>query len=167
MENIAVHMRVSGVAVTNEDVSSRRTAASSLGGKWGKETTVGNILAKSAEVAEALGGDGIPSVALGNEVQAAIQKKSEAFLYEERPLEVGVCAGMAVVSIISDQPQGFGWTAPDVYAAALWCALSFQPVLEDGRREKLRDEVLRAARDWAGGQRKKLANGTPFPIPLY
>ncbi|KIY16316.1 GTPase-associated system all-helical protein GASH [Pseudomonas amygdali] len=166
MENIAVHMRVSGVAVTNEDVSSRRTAASSLGGKWGKETTVGSILAKSAEVAEALGGDGIPSVALGNEVQAAIQKKSEAFLYEERPLEVGVCAGMAVVSIISDQPQGVGWTTPDVYAAALWCALSFQPVLEDGRREKLRDEVLRAARDWAGGAAEKARERHAVPDPL-
>lgn len=166
MENIAVHMRVSGVAVTNEDVSSRRTAASSLGGKWGKETSVAKILAKSAEVAEALGGDGIPSATLGNEVQAAIQKKSAAYLYEERPLEVGVCAGMAVVSMISGQPQGSGWTTADVYAMALWCALSFQPVLEDGRREKLRDEVLRTAKDWAGGAAEKARERHAVPDPL-
>ncbi|MGY4823957.1 GTPase-associated system all-helical protein GASH [Stutzerimonas chloritidismutans] len=166
MENIAVHMRVSGITVTNEDVSSRRTAASSLGGKWGKETSVTKILAKVAEVAEALGGDGIPSATLGNEVQAAIQKKSAAYLYEERPLEVGVCAGMAVVSIISGQPSGGGWTIADVYASALWSALSFQPVLEDGRREKLRDEVLRTATDWAGVSAEKARERHAVPDPL-
>jgi hypothetical protein len=166
MENIAVHMRVSGVAVTNEDVSSRRTAAASLGGKWAKETAPAKILAKAADVAGALGGDGIPSATLGAEVQAAIQKKSAAFLYEERPLEVGVCAGMAAVSIISGQPQTSGWTVVDVYATALWCALSFQPVLENERREKLRGEVLRAATDWADASAEKARERHAVPDPL-
>lgn len=166
MQNIANHMRVSGVTVTNEDVNSRRTAATSLSGKWAKETTVSKILTKAVEVVESLGGDGMPSAPLGIEVQAAIQKKSAAFLYEESPLEVGVCAGMAVVSIMNGQPNGSGWTVADIYAAALWCALSFQPVLENGRRERLREEVLCTATDWAWASAEKARERHDVPDPL-
>ncbi len=145
MENIAVHMRVSGVSVGDDDVNSRLAAANSLATTWGKETTVSKLISKAAKIAEALSGDGTPSPELGAEVQKAIQKKSSSYLYEERPLEVGVCAGMAMVSIISAAPGISGYQTADVYAAALWSAIAYQPVLDAYRRENLRREVLEAA----------------------
>ena len=148
MDNIAVHMRISGVTVSDDDVNSRRTAATSLATSWGKEKVLSKIVSKAADVAEALGGDGTPSPSLGSEIQGAIQKKSSSFLYEERPLEIGVCAGMAMISIFSGTPGNSGWNIPDVYATALWSALAYQPVLEAERREKLRREVLDAAETW-------------------
>lgn len=148
MNNIAVHMRISGVTVSDSDVESRRLAATSLASSWVKEKTVASLVSKAADVAAALGGEGEPSIALGEEIQAGIQKKSPAFLYEERPLDVGVCAGMAMVSILNTKHGSSGWSVADVYAAALWSALAYQPVLTAERRENLRREVLNAAIDW-------------------
>ena len=165
MDNIAVHMRISGVTVSDDDVNSRRTAATSLAASWGKEKTVAKIVSKAVEVAEALGGDGHPPPSLGSEIQSAIQKKSSSFLYEERPLEIGVCAGMAMVSILTSNPGNNGWTTPDVYAAALWSALAYQPVLVAERRENLRREVLKAAGDWIATAAEKARARTDVPDP--
>lgn len=165
MDKLAVHMRISGVTVSDDDVNSRRAAAASLATKWGKEKSVVNIVSKAAEVAEALGGDGNPSNALGVEIQGAIQKRSSSFLYGERPLEVGVCAGMAMVSILNGTRSSSGWTPPDVYAAALWSALAYQPVLEAERREALRREVLDVAQNWVMTAGEEARQRTAVPDP--
>jgi hypothetical protein len=145
MDNISNHMRISGVSVTDADVESRRSAATNLASNWGKVKDAATIVSKAAEVAKVLGGDGIPSRVLGDEVQGAIQKKSPAYLFEERPLDVSVCAGTAMLCILNNPPKTSFWTA-DIYAAALWSALGYQPVLEtEERRENLRREVLNAA----------------------
>lgn len=145
MDNFAVHMRICGVSVTDDDVNSRRSAAASLAGSWGKEKNVEKIISKVSNVAEVLGGNGVPPVVLGDEVQVAIQKKSSSYLYEERPFDVGVCAGMAMTSILGSNSGSSGWAIADVYAAALWSSLAFQPSLTEARRESLRLEVLNAA----------------------
>lgn len=165
MKNISLHMRISGVSVSDNDVESRRVAANSLAANWGEEDSPKKIVAKVTEIAEALGGDGTPSTALGDAVQTAVQKNAASFLHSERPLEVGVCAGMAMVSILSETPDGSGWLIADIYAAALWSALAFQPVLEDERREKLRREVLNAATDWSAISAEKARQRTEIPEP--
>lgn len=165
MNNLAVHMRISGVTVGDNDVESRRAAATSLAGSWGKEKIVATIVAKAADVAATLGGDGNSSPALGDEIQLAIQKKSPSFLYEERPLDVGVCAGMAMVSIFSAKPGNTGWLIVDVYATALWLALAYQPVLLSERRENLRREVLTAAADWSATSAQNARERDVVPDP--
>tara|TARA_R110000868_G_scaffold104536_2_gene287874 strand:+ start:2249 stop:3277 length:1029 start_codon:yes stop_codon:yes gene_type:complete len=145
MDNISVHMRISGVTVSDDDVNSRRSAATNLATSWRKERTLSKIISKAADVAEALGGDGNPSPSLGLEIQSAIQKKSSAFLYQERPLDVSVCAGMAMVSIFAESLGDSGWATADIYATALWSALGYQSVLDAERRENLRREVFIAA----------------------
>lgn len=147
MDNLAVHMRLTGLTVSNDDVDSRRAAATKLAAAWRKLSDPGQIVDKAAAIAAALGGDGTAPDALANEVEAAVQKTASAFLAAERPLEIGVCAGMAAVSIIAPAPSKNGWTIADVYANALWLALSFQPALADEKRERLRLEVLTLARE--------------------
>ena len=165
MDNIAVHMRISGVTISDDDVNSRRTAATSLATSWKKERNASKIVSKVADVAEALGGEGKPSPSLGSEIQGAIQKKSSSFLYEERPLEIGVCAGMAMVSILTASPSNDGWTVSDVYAAALWSALAYQPVLESERRENLRREVLDTAQHWVAKAAEQARERKDVPDP--
>lgn len=165
MEKIASHMRISGVSVNDADVESRRAAATSLANNWGKERTIANIVLKAADVAAALGGDGTPSAALGDEIQAAIQKKSPSFLYEERQLDVSVCAGMAMVSVLSGNVGTMGWTIPDIYATALWSALAYQPVLVAEKRENLRREVLDVATDWSAEAAHKARERSAVPNP--
>ena len=146
MDRLPVHMRITGLSVSNEDVDSRRKAITQLSTAWGKNKGASAIVAKVAEIAAALGGDGTPPAALSTEIEGAVQKHASAFLSSERPLEVGVCSGMAALSIMSTTPGTNGWTIADVYSNALWSALSFQPVLQEEKREALRSEVLDRAR---------------------
>lgn len=148
MGNLAIHMRITGLNVTNEDVNTRQLAVNELVNKWGKIPTVGEIVAKAAQIAEALGGDGVPDTSLGKEVEQAIQNHASAFLYTEKPLEVGICSGVAIIEVLStpNSSNDFGWKVADFYAAALWSALSFQAPLLEPKREALRTEVLELAR---------------------
>ena len=148
MDNLPVHMRISTLTPSNDDVDARRAAIGELSAAWGKVSDVNAILGKAGLIADALGGDGRPDHDLGTEVQGALQNHASAYLYEESPLDVGICAGMAVVSILGSTPTANGgWTIPDVFSNALWAALSFQPQLADEKREKLRREVLTEARE--------------------
>ncbi|KNY31828.1 hypothetical protein J8N08_22920 (plasmid) [Agrobacterium tumefaciens] len=146
MSDIATHMRITGLQVTNDDVDSRSAAVAALKTAWGKITATENILSKAADVASAISGDGVPSVALGTEVQTAIQKRASAFLYNERPFDVGIVASSAALGIMSDEPHLSGWVIADVWAAALWSVLGFQQPLEDPKREALRVQILETAR---------------------
>lgn len=165
MDNIAVHMRISNVSPSDDDVNSRRAAANSLVTKWKKERAVLTILSKAANIADTLGGDGRPPPDLGQEVQAAIQKRSSSYLYEERPLEISICSGMAMVSILASTQGENGWSPADIYATALWSALAYQPVLEAERRESLRQEVLDKARNRVAtsAERSRERKGVPEP----
>jgi GTPase-associated system helical domain len=147
MNMLANHMRITGLQVSNEDVDSRKAAVTSLKTTWGKIRSVDAIFAKAADVAHALGGDGTPTAELGEEVQTAVQKKASAFLYADRPLEVGIVAGVTASELLSGKPDRSGWLTIDLWAAALWSALGFQPALEDEKREALRAAVLNKARD--------------------
>lgn len=165
MENFARHMRICSVTVSDGDVNSRRMAATELAKNWAEKSTVSAIVKKAADVAKALGGDGYPSQELGEEIQNAIQMESSSYLYEERPLDVSVCAGMAMVSILGGKLGTSGWTVPDVYATALWSALSYQPTLETERRENLRRDVLDAATHWATRSSEKARERSEVPNP--
>jgi len=148
MSTLANHMRITGLQVTNDEVDSRSAAIKALRVSWGKINSADNIFLKAADVAAALGGDGIPSETLGKEVEVAVQKKASAFLYADRPLDVGIVAGMVATEIVSVAPgDSSGCFIADVWAAALWSALSFQQPLVDEKREALRMFVLQAARD--------------------
>lgn len=144
-DNIPLHLRITRLSPSNEDVDSRRKAVAHLASAWKKITNVDRIIAKAAAIASSLGGDGAPDAEFGTEVQTAVQKYASAFLYTESPLEVGVCAGMAAVGMMKSEPGTHGWTILDLYSNALWSALTFQPVLGDDKRENLRREVLERA----------------------
>lgn len=147
MENFAAHMRITGPNPGNDEVDSRKAAATDLSATWSKIKDAKQILAKASDIAHSLGGDGKPSSKLGTEVETAVQPHASAFLYEERQLDVGICAGMAVVQILAQAPTiTVGLHTPDVYAVALWSALGFQPPLGEAKRENLRQEVLTTAK---------------------
>ena len=166
MDSIPVHMRITGLTPSNQDVDSRRAAVAELSASWGKITNVNHIFDKAASIAESLGGAGTPSPSLGEEVQGVLQKHASAFLYSESPLEVGVCAGMAAVSIMKAEPGTSGWRITDVYSNALWSALTFQPSLEDVKRENLRREVLELAQSRSVKSANQARERGVVPDPL-
>ena len=165
MDNLARHMRISGVTVSDSDVESRSAAAKSLATLWRKVDDPSRIVSLVADIAGALSGNGVPSPELGERVQMSIQKKAPSFLYDERPLDVGICSGMAMVSILNGAIDNDGWTVLDVYATALWSALSYQSVLPDERRENLRLEVLEKALNYYAASSEKVRERIDVPKP--
>jgi len=165
MDNLARHMRISGVTVSDSDVESRNAAAKSLATLWRKFDDPTRIVSLAADIAGALSGNGVPSLELGAKVQTSVQKKAPSFLYDERPLDVGICSGMAMVSILNGVIDNDGWTTPDVYATALWSALSYQPILPDKRRENLRLEVLEKAVNFYAASAEKVRERIDVPGP--
>lgn len=168
-DNIPVHLRITSLTPTNEDVNSRRAAVGDLAAAWGKFKDIDVIATKVATIAGSLGGNGSPSADLGTEIQTAVQKRgASAFLYSEMPLEVGICAGMAAVAIMKPEPGDRGWTVVDVYSNALWSALAFQPVLGDVKREDLRREVLDRAqkRSLCSAEKARERSEVAEPIEL-
>ena len=141
-DNIPVHLRITKLTPSNDDVDTFRAAVSDLATAWNKLRPLDALVAKAVAIAESLGAGGEPSVEFGTEVQTIVQKRASAFLYADNPLEVGICAGMAVVLMLKVEPGTHGWTTMDVYSNALWSALAFQPVLKEEKRENLRREVL-------------------------
>lgn len=163
MDNLPVHMRITSLTPTNEDVDARRAAIRKLSTTWGKISEIGKILSKAEMIAGSLGGDGQPHKDLGVEVQEVLQKHASAFLYTESPLDVAVCAGVATLSILGGDPGTSGWTIADVYSNALWSALAFQPVLSEEKREKLRREVLDLAQKRSQLSAEKARDRIPVP----
>lgn len=145
MENLAVHMRITGLQVSNDDVDTRRSAISDLSAEWQKGRSIDLSLATATGLAQALHGDA-PPASLGAEVQTAVQKYASAFLYEKSRFEVGIVAGMAFIEIAKARPAPTNeWTTAEVLAAAVWSALSYQQPLAQTKRESLRSEALKAA----------------------
>lgn len=163
MDNLPVHIRITSLTPTNEDVDARRAAIGELSSAWGKITDLGEILSKAEMIADSLGGDGQPYEDLGLEVQQALQKHASAFLYTESPLDVGVCAGAAALSILGSSPGTGGWTTTDAYSNILWSALAFQPTLTEEKREKLRCEVLDRAQQRSRSAADKARERTVVP----
>lgn len=145
MKNIALHMRISTLQPTDDEVNSRRDAAATLSTKWGKAKAVVAILERAQSIADALVSD-VPPAELAAEVEAAIQDHSSAFLASERPFDVGICAAAAAVGLLDGKPNVDGYSVADVLATALWSALAFQPPLQDSKREGLRASLLNTAR---------------------
>lgn len=163
MENMSLHMRISGINVTDADVSSRIAVATSLKSKWIKEKNLESVITNAVEIAKALGGGVIPPPKLGAEVEAAIRKKSPSYLLVERPLDIGICAGMAIVSLLDSSRSTIKSMVAETYGLALWSTLSYQPVLDDERREKLRCEVLNAASSWSRKSAEKARERIDVP----
>lgn len=146
--NLALHMRISALQPTDDEVNSRKNAAMALCAAWGKAKTFDVVVARAEAVAASLTLDA-PPADIATEVEAAIQAHASAFLASDRPFDVGICSAAAALSMFESKPSVDGFSVVDILATALWSALAFQPQLQDSKREALRAEVLAATRDRA------------------
>lgn len=145
MKNLALHMRISTLSPTDDEVDSRRAAGAALADTWAKAKGTAAAIGRAEQVAAALFCDSPPAT-LAEEVQAAVQTHSSSFLVSDRPMEVGICAAVAVNGILETKLNADGFSQTDIFATALWSALSFQPALQDAKREAMRVEILEKVR---------------------
>lgn len=141
MKSLALHMRISTLSPTDDEVDSRREAGIALASAWAKPKGTTAAIERAQQVAAALWCD-LPPPSLAAEVEAAIQVHSSSFLASARPFEVGICAAVAVSGMLDSKINVDGFSQTDIFATALWSALSFQPPLRDAKREAMRVEIL-------------------------
>lgn len=141
MKSLALHMRISTLSPTDDEVDSRREAGTALASAWTKPKGTAAAIERAQQVAAALWCDSPPST-LAAEVEAAVQVHSSSFLASSRPFEVGICAAVAVSGMLDSKVNVEGFSQVDVFATALWSALSFQPQVQDAKREAMRVEIL-------------------------
>lgn len=146
MNKLPVYMRIVGTNVSDGDVSSRQAAIEALTSAWRDLSTHKSLLEKAGQIAQAVSGDGGAPLALATEVEAAIQTHAPAYIHTERPYDVGICAALAVQALLQAEEESDGTTGRDLLAGALWSALSYQPVLDESKREALRGDLLEACR---------------------
>lgn len=146
MNKLAVHMRIANLNVSDDEVRTRALAIQTLLTAWRELDVLGALIKKAGEIAHSLHGNGMPLVELGLEVESAIQKHAPAYVYTERPLDVGICAALAAFEMISSDDEQTDTSSRDMFAATLWSALGYLPPLGETRRDTLRIELLDACR---------------------
>lgn len=145
MTNLALHMRISTLSPTDDEVDSRREACAALASAWSKTKGTSSAIDRAQQVATALWCD-LPPPSLAAEVEAAVQVNSSSFLASDRPFEVGICAAVAVSGMLDNKINVDGFSQTDLLATALWSALSFQPPVQNAKREAMRVEILEGVR---------------------
>jgi hypothetical protein len=145
MKNLALHMRMSTLSPTDDEVNSRRAAGTALASTWSKPKGTAAAMERAQQVAAALWCE-LPPDTLAAEVETTLQAHSSSFLARDRPLEVGICAAVAVSAMLESKINVDGFSSVDIFATALWSALSFQPPLQDAKREAMRVEILAGVR---------------------
>lgn len=145
MKSLALHMRISALSPSDDEVNSRRAAGTALAFTWSKPKGAMAAIERAQQVAAAVWSDA-PPANLAAEVETAVQAHSSSFLACDRPLEVGICAAVAVSCMLESNINVEGFSVTDIFATALWSALSFQPPLQDAKREAMRVEILEGVR---------------------
>lgn len=141
MKSLALHMRISMLSPSDDEVNSRRAAGTALAVTWSKPKGAMAAIVRAQQVAAALWSN-VPPANLAAEVETVVQAHSSSFLASDRPLEVGICAAVAVSVMLESKINVEGFSVTDIFATALWSALSFQPPLQDAKREAMRVEIL-------------------------
>ena len=141
MKSLALHMRISTLSPSDDEVNSRRAAGTALAVTWSKPKGLMAAIDRAQQVAAALWSD-VPPANLAAQVETVVQAHSSSFLASDRPFEVGICAAVAVISMLESKINVEGFSVTDIFATALWSALSFQPPLQDAKREAMRVEIL-------------------------
>ena len=150
MSDIASYIRIFEASPSDDFVEKRQAAILALADQYKKRSLHADILGLAEGLAGALAPKGKLPDALAIQIEAALKEASPSFVLEEGQVEAKVCAILAAVTYLEPiAPSSGTANRADIFALALWSALSFQKPLTDLKMEKLRTELLGIARDLA------------------
>ncbi|MBW8832477.1 MAG: hypothetical protein JF606_24375 [Burkholderiales bacterium] len=143
MADIATYVRIFNAAPTDDFVEKRTAAIAELTERFGKKTTVANLLQLANGAATAALPKAKLDERLAEEVEASIKKHSTAFVRAGHDLEIIVCVLLGLLELLKAAKPNSGATlrVTDVLAAGLWSALAFQPSRPEVKIEALRVEL--------------------------
>lgn len=146
METIK-YVRIFELEPDDDFVTKRASAIKDLKAVFGKISALPDIVATAADVCHVFHTTPKFSDSLLQQIEDAIRKHSVSFERDGHELEIGVCGMAAVIEIVESNPTNrVGWTLADVFAVALWSALSYLPPSQTPKLDDLRLAAIQAAR---------------------
>lgn len=148
--DIAKYIRIFELEPDDDFVTKRKSAIRALRTRFLSNKSISKLMAIGSDVCEVFHESPAMSDTLATQVETAIKKFSPSFVRDDRDLEMGVCAAMAVVQSInsnSSKKVRDHLLASDVLAVALWSAASFLPPCSVPKLEEFRLQAVEDARD--------------------
>ena len=148
--DIAKCVQIFKLEPDDDFVTKRESAIKNLRTQFLKNKPISKLMAIGSGVCQIFRESLAMPDTLATQVETAIKKYSPSFVRDDRDLEMGVCAAMAVVlsfNYNSSRKVRDGLLASDVLAVALWSAASFLPPCNAPKLEEFRLFAVEAARD--------------------
>jgi hypothetical protein len=147
MTHVAAHIRIFDPDPTDDLVTKRTAAIAEIEKKLSEGRSVDDILRSANDLAYAAEPEGSFSTEQNQMIEEAIRKSSQAFIAQERPMEMLVCGMLGALKSLGGSGGSVSGqtTVTDVFALGLWSALSFQKKRTDAKLEGLRTELMEAA----------------------
>ena len=148
--DIAKYIRIFKLEPSDDFVTKRKSAIRNLRIRFLSNKSISKLMAIGSDVCEVFCESPAMPDTLATQVETAIKKSSPSFVRDDRDLEMGVCAAMAVVQSFnssSSKKVRDHLLASDVLAVALWSAASFLPPCNAPELEEFRVLAVEAARN--------------------
>ena len=147
MISIATHARIFDPAPSDDLVTKRTKAVTTLSSGFGRKQSVLSTLQAANDLARATEDGGELSEPLAMQIEKAVRQSAKAFIAEGHELQMTVCGLLAAFHLLDRSPsETVNVVNRDVMAIGLWSALSFQTPLS-GKLETLRSELMNKARE--------------------
>ena len=147
MINIAMHVRIFDPSPSDDLVTKRTQAVTTLSSGYGRRQSVLSTLQAANDLARATEEGGELSEPLAMQIEKAVRQSATAFIAEGQELQTTVCGLLAALHLLDRTPsETVNVVNRDVMAIGLWSALSFQTPVT-GKLETLRSELLNKARE--------------------
>lgn len=159
------YVRIFELDPDDDFVAKRASAIKELKTVFGKGT-VSDIVATASDLCGVFQTAPEFSSSLLLQIEGVIRKHSASFEREGHELEIGICGMAALVEIVeSNAPIRTGWAVADVFAVALWSALSFLPPSQTPKLDEFRLAVIETARSRILRTGYESRNRTPVILP--
>ena len=148
--DIAKYIQIFRLEPDDDFVTKRKSAIRNLRNRFLSNKSISKLMEIGSDVCEVFRESPAIPDTLATQVETAIKKSSPSFVRDDRDLEMGMCAAMAVVQSFnsnSTKKVRDHLLASDVLAVALWSAASFLPTCNAQKLEEFRVFAIGAARN--------------------
>jgi hypothetical protein len=164
MPDIAVVVRIFEPEPTDDLVEKRGKAIKEIAARFAKRKNVAEILQLANELALSVAPKGALAPNLATEIEAAIKKESTSFVKDGEDLQIMACALAASLQHLEGASPSRGPVmTTDLFAAALWSALSFQSKRSEPKLETLRGQLLLRAQQLVSETSSSARKRLPVP----
>lgn len=147
MSKMGEYARILNTGIDDDWVEKRKRVVDDLK-LWYAGMTHAAAISNASSIAASINDGSTMPEAIAIVGETTIQKHASSFVRSdgEGMLQIKVMLFAAAIDFVNEADEGGGWEIADALAAAFWSALWFQPVLNQCKVERLRQDLFEASR---------------------